>query len=273
MALRDIVVVLDDSTQSEVRLTTAIALARQHEAFLTGLCPLDMLRPVAVAARTVGGPGTNNNLADILERVEADFQDRLRLANLHGEWQAVPDTASEAFVRHTRQTDLIVLGQVNPEHPPPAGRHMLEDVLLNAGRPILAVPYAGRFETLGTHILVGWNGSREATRALHDALPFLTKAVAVTLLDAFPASGETPDDAGITGIARYLGHHGIEAKIVRLPLDGVSAADALLSYTTDIDADLLVAGGYGHSRLRELVFGGVTRGLLQHLTVPILMSH
>jgi nucleotide-binding universal stress UspA family protein len=273
MALRHIVVVLDDSAQSEARLTTAIALARQHEAFLTGLCPLDTLRPVAVAARTAGKPGTVNNLADIIDRVEADFVDRLNRGGLRGGWKSVPDTASEAFVRHTRQTDLIVLGQVNPEHPPPAGRHMLEDVLLNAGRPILAIPYAGRFETLGARILVGWNGSREAARALHDALPFLAKAASVTVLDAFPAIGDAPDDASISGIAHYLGHHGIEAKITRLPLDGVSPADALLSYTMDIDADLLVAGGYGHSRLRELVFGGVTRGLLQHLTVPVLMSH
>jgi nucleotide-binding universal stress UspA family protein len=145
---------------------------------------------------------------------------------------------------------------------------------MSAGRPILMIPYAGLFKTIGTEIIIGWNNSREAARAVHDAIPLLAMATSVTILEAYPA-GRMPvaHDATGSDITRYLTHHGISVKTAQTAMTGISAADALLSFAADISADLLIVGGYGHSRLRELVLGGVTRALLQHMTLPVLMSH
>jgi nucleotide-binding universal stress UspA family protein len=146
--------------------------------------------------------------------------------------------------------------------------------LITSGRPILVVPYIGRLETFGTNILVGWNNSRESARAINDAIPLLAKAASVTILEA-NLIGRRPaiDDVTSVDITRHLTRHGISAKRARTVAAGISASDALLSYAADVSADLLVVGGYGHSRLRELILGGVTRELLQHMTLPVLMSH
>ena len=288
MPLRDIVVVLDGSASSESRLTIAIALAQQHGAFLTGFCALDLLQskvgerrsvfpevPLKVGGHQDGYPETDTRVAEDAERIEAAFRERLRFSALQGDWRTVSDKVSETLVRQARHADLVILGQSDPNHPPSTGRHLIEDVLLTAGRPILVVPYIGRYTTVGTNVLVGWKDTREAARALKDAIPLLAKAVSVILLEARPAAGRksATDETTIKDVALYLTHHGINVRTEHTVLTGISASDALLSYAADFSADLLVVGGYGHSRLRELILGGVTRGLLQNMTLPLLVSH
>jgi len=172
-------------------------------------------------------------------------------------------------------TDLIVLSQADPNHPPPApGRHLVEDVVLTSGRPTLVIPYVGSFERIGTRVLVAWNNSREAARAVHDALPLLAKAASVTIMAVSPGRREpAADEAGTADLIDHLARHGISAKAERTVAAGMSIPDVLLSYAADLNADLLVAGGYGHSPLRGRILGGITHTLLQHLTVPVLMSH
>ena len=205
--------------------------------------------------------------------MEATFRERLRFSQLLGEWRVVSGKVSETLVRQARQADLVILGQVNPDHPPPPeGRQLVEDVLMTSGRPILVIPYIGHFQTVGSRILVGWNNSREAARAVNDAIPLLAKAASVTILEVSPRRPAT-DDATGADITRHLAHHGIRAETIRTVLAGTSVPDLLLNYAADVSADLLVIGGYGHSRLRELVLGGVTRELLRHMTLPVLMSH
>jgi len=284
-ALRDITVVLDGSAPSESRLTLAIALAQQHDAHLTGISALTLLMP----ARPVVHPGGYSerdmlptsslvNLGDVAaekaERIEAAFQERLRLSGVQGEWRVVSDKLSEAVARQARHADLIILGQVDPNHPPLlAGRQLVEDVLLTSGRPTLVIPYIGRFETFGTNILVAWNDSSEAARAVHDAIPLLAKAASVTILAVNPGGREAATDDATTDLIHHLARHGISAKPARTVAAEISISDVLLSYAADINADLLIAGGYGHSRLRERILGSTTHKLLQHLTVPVLMSH
>jgi nucleotide-binding universal stress UspA family protein len=295
--LRDIVVVLDDSASSEMRLTIAVVLAQQHGAYLTGVSALDLLLPARPAVQPRDNPrvhtlpasqlmnwGTvpphnypeaDTQVAEAAERIEATFRERLRSTDLHGDWQVASGKASETVVCQARHADLVILGQVDPAHrPPPAGRQLVEDVLMTSGRPILVIPYIGRFETFATNILVGWNNSREAARAMNDAIPLLAKAASVTILEANPI-GRKPasDDATSADITRHLARHGINAKTARTSMDRMSASDALLSYAADVSADLLVVGGYGHSRLRELILGGVTHELFQHMTLPVLMAH
>ncbi len=167
------------------------------------------------------------------------------------------------------------MGQPDPNAGLPAlGRHLLEDVLLTAGRPVLAIPFAGEFPVIGKNVLIAWTNSREAARALHDALPLIDPAATVTVLsvqDARAAEGEpTPTAAA----AEHLARHGLKSVAARTVNDGsLPDHQAILSYAADIGADLLIAGCYGHSRARELMLGGVTRGLLPQMTIPVLMSH
>ncbi len=297
IALRDIIVVIDESARSEIRLAIAVALAQQHNAYLTGISALDLLMPARPVVRPRGYqeldtqpaapllnlgaahpsdfPNTDTQAAEKAERIEAAFRERLRFSGLQGDWRVASGKVSETVVHQARHADLIILGQVDPDHPPPPpGRQLVEDVLMTSGRPILVVPYIGRLETLGTRILIAWNNSREAARAMNDAIPLLTKATSVTILEVnhIGRKSET-NDATIADITRHLARHGISAETARTVIGTISTPDALLSYAADISADLLVAGGYGHSRLREFILGGVTHDLLQHMTLPVLLSH
>src|SRR4051812_45130222 len=294
-ALRDITVVLD-AAPSETHLTLALALAQQHNAYLTGLSALDLLMPARPVVRSRGYPeadtppgsqllnlgapppvdypDADTQAAEKAERLETAFRERLRFSGVQGDWRA-GGKVSETVVRQVRYADLIILGQADPNHPPPApGRHLVEDILLTSGRPTLVIPYVGSFETIGTRVLVAWNNSREAARAVHDALPLLAKAASVTIIAVSPGRREpAADEAGTADLIDHLARHGISAKAEKTVAAGKSIPDVLLSYTADLNADLLVAGGYGHSPLRERVVGGTTHVLLQHLTVPVLMSH
>jgi nucleotide-binding universal stress UspA family protein len=140
-------------------------------------------------------------------------------------------------------------------------------VVLSSGRPVLCVPHAGSFATLGQRVLVAWRGTRESARALHDALPLLVRARHVTLFTAGDGS------AGGEEALRHLADHGVEAELRQTALDGIDAGTAILNAVADVSADLLVMGAYGHSRMREFVFGGATSTVLRSMTVPTLISH
>ena len=295
--LRDIVVVLEESARSEIRLDIAVALAQRHDAHLTGLSALDLLKPTRPlvqpradpevgtqgasqlgtwgAVPPVDYPEADRQAAEKAERIEAAFRERLRFSGLRGDWRVASGNVSEIVVGQTRHADLVILGQADPDHlPAPGGQQLVENVLMKAGRPILVIPYIGRFETFGTKILVGWNSSREAARAVNDAIPLLAKAASVIILEADRIGRKAvTEDATSADIIRHLAWHGVYAEMARTVMANISASDVLLGYASDISADLLVVGGYGHSRLRELVLGGVTRELLRHMTLPVLMSH
>jgi nucleotide-binding universal stress UspA family protein len=300
MALRAILVVLDDSAASDNRLDIATALARQHDAHLIGFSALSLLTTGGPALQPPGNPDTdtpdtprtssllgwgalppveyrqaNLQAAEKAERMEIAFRERARMVGLTSDWAMANGKASEALTRLARQADLVILGQVDPNYPTrPEARQLIEDVLMTSGRPILVIPYIGQFTTVGTKVIIGWNNSREAVRALNDALPLLAKAASITILEAVPTGRKSaPEDVTGADIARHLARHGIDTRTSRTMMTGISASDALLSRAADASADLLVVGGYGHTRLREFMLGGVTRSLLQHMTLPVLMSH
>jgi nucleotide-binding universal stress UspA family protein len=207
---------------------------------------------------------------------EAGFREILRREGIQGEWAYETGSLMSGVMRRAFTADLLVVGQVDPDNPPPAvARTLIEDLLMTAGRPLLLVPYAGQFNTVGTNTLIGWTPTREATRAIHDALPLLAASSNVTVLTVESARPERGATAlPTTDVAAHLARHGLNVSAARTVVtDGLSPADALLDYASDIGADLLVVGGYGHSRTREMIMGGVTRDLLRHMTVPVLMSH
>jgi len=286
MKLRDLLVVLHGSGRSNVVLGLALSLARRHDAHLTGLCPLELLYPTTLGMTLSGYPDALalQEAATRLEAqaqtkaqgIEADFREQLRRNNVRGDWQVATGLAVDDVACRARTADLLVLGQTDPDHPlPPIARHLVEDALMNSGRPLLIVPFAGDFDTIGTNVLIGWNGTREAARAAHDALILIEPTASVTVLTVERAThaSDSPQVPG-ADMAEHLARHGLKVSAARTVTDGtISYADAILAHASDTGADLLVTGGYGHSRARELILGGVSRELLDHMTLPVLMSH
>lgn len=208
--------------------------------------------------------------------MEAIFAALLQREGLSGEWRLMDGFGGETVARHGRYADLIVVGQPSPrgETDPPADLPVA--TLMASGRPLLIVPFVGSFPVTGQSVLVGWNASAEAARAVAAALPLLAGARKVTVLSINPRR-----DLGVSGegnlpaadLATHLARHGIAAEAVHTVADDISEGDVLLSYAADIGADLLVCGMYGRSRAREMLFGGVSRSLLAEMTLPVFMSH
>jgi len=281
MSYKDLLVVLDSEAPARRRIDLAAALAERFEAHLVGLYPL----PIPEAPRHFGyydpallDPffgelrGRARETADKLREV---FQHVTSLRGLSAEWRVIAEGPEADPALHARYVDLTILGQLDPDRGETEMiRPRPEQVTLASGRPILVVPYAGRFETVGRRVLIGWNATREAARAVNDAMPLLAAAEAVTVLTIDPREG--PDGHGeLPGadISLHLARHGVKAEIERTVSADLPVGDVLLSRAADLGADLLVMGAYGHSRARELLLGGATRSLLRSMTVPVLMSH
>ena len=148
-----------------------------------------------------------------------------------------------------------------------------ERVALESGGPVVVVPHAGAFPTVGRRVLIAWHASAQSARAVRDALPLLRKAEGVTILTSIPAAGAGNEDRPGARIAAYLAHHGVAAKARELVVDDIAVGETILSQAADEGADLIVMGAYGHPRARELVLGGATRTLFKRMTVPTLMAH
>jgi nucleotide-binding universal stress UspA family protein len=285
MAFKDILVHLDNGPRSATRLAIATGLARRCGASLTGVYVVDI--PSAEffygAAMPLAAGGAERVVDQIrseaiaaAEPVEAAFRELLRREGLDGGWRLVEGNLPATVALHARYADLTVLGQANPyEHRDGLGHDAVAvSTVMTSGRPVLAVPFAGEFPTLGQRVLVAWNASREAARAVNDAMPLLREAAAVTVLAVNPRRGiNGHGDVPAADIALHLARHGVRAEAAHTVASDIPDGEALLSYAADISADLIVSGAYGHSRARELVFGGVTRTLLTEMTAPVFLSH
>jgi nucleotide-binding universal stress UspA family protein len=166
----------------------------------------------------------------------------------------------------------VILGQRIPDHS--TGLYRPEDVILSCSRPVLVVPYAGRRpDRLGDNVLVAWNGSREAGRAVQEALPLMSTSSVVTVLLVNPEEDADIDLA--EDLVAHLERHGLHAKmqVIRHDLTTLAVSDTILTQVSELDADLLVMGAYSHSRFREVILGGVTRDILRDMNLPVLMAH
>jgi nucleotide-binding universal stress UspA family protein len=173
-------------------------------------------------------------------------------------------------VKCSRYSDLMVLSQTNGDMPAATPRDLPEVVALSSGRPALVVPYVPVRRPIGNNVVLCWNNSRESARAASDALPFLEAADKVTALSF---RSDESEDMGAQKAGKWLLNHGIKAKVVEEIADGADVGDLVLSRASDLDADLIVMGIYGHTRVHEMMLGGVSRTLLRSMTVPVLMSH
>jgi nucleotide-binding universal stress UspA family protein len=191
--------------------------------------------------------------------------------------QIIPVTASDFerdrprnLPRFARAFDLVVVEQPMPEQRAFAGG-LIGSLVSESGRPVLSIPYIQKAPASFGSVIVAWDGSASAARALGDAIPILDRAKSVEIVTV--ANGATNHDLpGGDEIVRHLARRGIRATSRKIP-GAIDAAEMLLSLVADTGADLMVTGAYGHSRLVETIVGGATRTFLESMTIPLLMSH
>ena len=280
MSYKTIIVHVDDSPGSEARVAVAAAIANEENAHLIGAATTGVSQVIYRSTVAEMGEGYIMAYIDTLrQRAEEGLQmfDALtrQLGVASVEQRFIDEETAEGFSLHARYCDLSILGQTDRDAPADVmGHNFPEVVAFHAGCPVLIVPYGGAFDGFPRNAVIAWDGGTQARRAVHDALPLLQRASVVDLavFNAF----ERPDVHGpLPGvdIALYLGRHDVTVVIRDCTVEHDDIGPALLSLMAEADADLLVMGCYGHSRLREILLGGVTRKILSSMTVPVLMSH
>jgi nucleotide-binding universal stress UspA family protein len=276
MSYKTILVHLDHQPRSTERLELACSLADEFDAHVVGLFAPGAPRLPSYALAE-GGPLLRDLLdkrnAEVQGEAERRFRDVARRFGGRAEWRSSQADPAAAVRLSARYADLVVAGQ------PEAGdegdlRGLADELVFSAGRPVLFVPYAGRFSALGKRVLVAWDAGREAARAVTDALPFLKRAEAVEVCAFDPEKGQrNHGEQPGADVGLFLARHGVKVSVARQSGAGYDVGSQILSRAADVAADLIVMGAYGHARVRELVLGGATRTLLEAMTVPVLMSH
>ncbi|KVA14062.1 universal stress protein [Burkholderia ubonensis] len=279
MGYKSILVHLDTSDRAHARLELALRLARRFDAHLTALSAIYTPEPVSFYVMAGSADYFREQRERRDERVaalERLFHAETTRAKVSADWIAADARANTVVPRHARHADLVIVGQSDPNDPETyIDDQFPENLVLSAGRPVLFVPYAGDHASLGERVLVAWDGSREAVRAAHDAMPFIEHAKRTTVVAV--GNGHDPDaNVRIPGAdaALMLARHASDVNVLDIECGpGASIGDTLLSRAYETGTDLLVMGAYGHARWRELVMGGVTRTVLASMTLPVLMSH
>jgi nucleotide-binding universal stress UspA family protein len=278
MPWKTILVHLDDGVRCRERVAVAAALAARHGAHLLGLAPTG--HPDATLSVYANVPDrvefeafTARTLQELAQARAATFERDARGAGAPSvEARVVVDEHLDAVARQGRWADLVVVGQTDRSADlPGVAWDFPQQVAFHTAGPVLVVPWAGRFTDIGRDVLVAWKDARECARALRDAEPLLARARRVVLLEILGDDTDS-DGALLADVQRRLERHGIVAEARRERTD-IPTGEALLSRAADMGVDALVMGAYGHTRLREWVLGGVTKLVLDHMTVPTFVAH
>jgi nucleotide-binding universal stress UspA family protein len=278
MTYRSILVHVDDTTHARDRVHLAAQLAHVYPAQLVGtyLVPRGDYSPFAsamlpheVAERRVQ-QAAEAQLAS--ERMFREVAGREHPAAI--DWRAPVGDPLDAAVINARYADLALIGQPARDQPYHGFMDELAHALLmESGRPVLFVPYTGVEQKPGERVLIAWKDSRESARAVADALPFLKDAKTVLAVAITPGGDSLRDALTDKQIEGFLARHEVQATVKRIVAPDVDAGELLLSHVADIGADLIVMGGYSRPRLRQMIWGGVTKLVFGSMTVPVLMSH
>lgn len=276
--LSDILVHIPADRSADGIVACAVSVAKIFDAHLDGIvCSYQPINPAIVvgasAAYYAAATQLNTDVDQAAARLD-EFEIAAREAGVGHGARSICDTpvlANETLAEASRLYDLSILMQ--PDRTKPGHQDPLpESVLFNSGKPLLLVPYIHAGPLQLRRVLICWNGSRAAARAVHDAMPFLRRAGAIDIL-AVNEDEEIVGQATAEALRAHLLHHELAADVHHLTAAPFNIHNTILSFAGDCDADLLVMGGYGHSRLREFILGGVTRGMFKSLTVPALISH
>jgi nucleotide-binding universal stress UspA family protein len=275
--VKDIVVNLTGGAPQEFAADYAISLAKLFDAHIAGI---GFIYEPVIPGSVLGGIPTDLIEAQREENTKAAkaatnrFEAAAGEARLSAEVRILDASvagAADLFGRIARRFDLAVVGQARPKEGA-SEELLIEGALFESGRPVVVVPYVQTQAVTLERVLVCWDGSRPATRAIADALPFLRRARAIDILAVGGERGKGSELVG-TNMARHLVRHGLAVELKRVSAGDVDVPSAIRSHAAEIGADFMVMGGYGHSRLREFILGGVTRTILTSSTIPVLMSH
>lgn len=279
MSYKTILTQADAGPRTKDVIALACQMALYEQAHLVGLAStgIDELL-YQCNAYPPGVPVSDAQLQPLRARADAALAGFDTLAGQLGvaarEPRRIDEALDQGMILQSRYSDLVVLGQDDPDQIARDGRgNLAERVLLHSAKPVLILPYAGRFERVGRHVLVAWDGGIEASRAISAAVPLLRRAGKVTLA-VFNPNAIDSKHGPLPGadLASFLARHGVAIEVQQLETE-LDIGNALLSLAADIDADLLVMGAYGHQRLRELLLGGATRTILKTMTLPVFMAH
>jgi nucleotide-binding universal stress UspA family protein len=274
--LKDVVVSLSGRVPRDFAAEYATSIAATFGAHIAGV---SFLYEPVIPDGTLGGIPVdlielqreeNSKAAnDAISRFDAG----VKKAGISAETRILDATfggAATLFAQIARRFDLAVVGQAQREGGA-SDELIIEGALFESGRPLVVVPYIQKRGMTLDRVLACWDGSRTAARAIGDAMPFLGRAKAVDIV--IVAEERKSDEITGANMSEHLARHGVRASVKRIAKGDLAIEDVLLSYAADSGADFMVMGGYGHSRLREFILGGVTRGILASMTLPVLMSH
>ena len=276
MRLRHILVDMT-SPSANLALDAALVLAKRDQANVTGLFAYDGVEAILgmtgyMDAATVDLLIKDAEDAAAAKAAEArrNFDGPLQRDGITGECLQEEGNVASAFEQHARCADLTVFARCREDDLPIS---LAEAVLFGSGRPILVLPPVMQQPLSVDHVMIGWNGGREAARAVADALPLLRDAKSVRLVSIEPREDMKSGERSAQRLIRHLSFHGVTATAMTLTSVGVGPEELLLNAASESGAGLLVIGGYGHGRFREFVLGGVTRDLMRRATLPVLLSH
>ncbi len=276
MSYKTILVHINSEKRCTARLEVAIQLAKKYDACLVGLHAFFPYTPPGYIMAHMGAEiiaAQQQAATESMSQTGEAFRKQTSAAGLENkEWHTAHDDPVSALSLQARYADLIVIGQSGIADDSEVNKVFPERLILVAGRPVLVVPEIGDFPCVGKRIIIAWNASREAARAVTNAIPFLKMADKVYVMAVQSNAGEN-ENISTEQIVQYLSRHDVGVEVEESHGVEIGVGNELLSRASDLSADLLVMGCYGHSRVREWILGGATRTILESMTIPVLMSH
>lgn len=277
MSFRTIIANLNEVSNNTAVMATAAALAREFEAAVTGLYVIPAAR-VYPSAHYEPIPemfeAHRKHFDHQTQSVRAAFNAVFAGSSVRGGLRVENSPSPlicEAVIERGRTCDLVLVSQTEKSSRRGVELDFVPRVALAVGRPVMVLPLDLPLRSLPESVVIGWNGSREAARAVFDSLPFIKRAKTVHLVWVDPPGGQR--QAPGEDLVRSLKQHGVEVQVESRASHGEDAGDILLKQAKNLGAGLLVVGAYGHSRLAEFILGGVTRTVLRHMKCPVLLSH
>jgi nucleotide-binding universal stress UspA family protein len=280
MSYRTITVSLKSLENAERLCKFAAMVARKYNAHLIGVHTIGSMQFYPDTIYATPAPladAYHKDQKETSEQIKEIFQTVTGKEDFVSEWREIDlmtETADSGITADWLGSDLVIIGQSNPKHDRSDQHKFVERAVRESGRPVLVLPHSGNFETVGQKILLGWSATRESTRAAHDALPLIKEADETKIFwvgKKGKGTNHIEQSAGQLAVA--LDRHGAKVSILHVAPTGLAIGDELLNEASNSGADLIVTGGYGHSKIYDFVLGATTNHLLECMTVPVLLAH
>ncbi len=274
MTIKSVLLHLTNCASRANSVEAALSLATEYGAHVTAVFTIPPMKPSTSFMGYIPPEFVEQTLKQEQQDAKAAiayFETLAQKVSISFETHIEEGLAVDVLCKYALANDIVVVSQMDSDDDTSAPYLYLNDELVVASpKPVLVVPYAGNYHDFAKHVLVGWSNTREASRALQYALPFLKKAEKVTLLSINPSRDQTNEN---TAIIDHLKRHDITADLKVGHWKDISVGSAILDSLVDLSADMVVMGAYGHSRIREMILGGTTKEILEQMTAPVVFAH